>query len=424
MATSLTARELLASQIGLSHDDTRDINEIFGWDKNLSFSFFNELAKETAIGARCVFTIPKQCWSNGFNIEDYEPFDKKFKRSLCNAAMRADQLNRIYKFSILYIGVPDGKDPDQPLGTARKGDFDGVYFQPYAYDGIEFEPETDTESPRLGLPKYYNLQIRSRGETQKDVQTKTLRVHHSRVVHIAETLTDSNVEGMPYLKPIYKYILNLDKTTGGSAEAYFRNARGKYSFEIAPEFATELLSDSGGEVKTAIDENAKDFTNKWQDYMLASGIQVKQHQVAHASPKDTEEASWKMIYAYTGMPKRVFTGEGGGQYAGAEDKLTMNAIIDDRQNTHCLPIIERILEVLTQVGIIDYKDQEITFPLESPLSIMEEAEIADKRAGAVEKVARALSQPTMGNLSEDAIIKVIEQVTGIEIGPNAAEDLL
>lgn len=412
MMNELLTRDLIASKIGVSHDD-RDMYNIFGWDVNKDFTFYNQLAKETAIGARCVFWMPKQCWANGFNIDDFNAVDD-IKCKMVDAMMRADQLNRIYNFSVLYVGIPDGLDPSQPVGTANKNQLGDVYFQPFSFDGTTIVPESDPDSPRFGLPKYYNLTIMSRGENEKSQEYKTLTVHHSRVVHIAEILTDSNVEGMPYLRPIFKYILALDKVAGGSAEAYFRNARGKYSFEIDPEFAKDLLIDT--DAKTELKDSAKKFTNEWQDFMLAMGLKVSAINTPHASPEHTANLCWQMILAYTGLPKRIFTGEGGGQYAGGEDKMTVNAIIDDRQQTHCKKIISGVLEILTNAGMIDYAGQQITFPFEPPLTVGEQAEIADKRAGAVEKLSRALSAPQFGNLSENKLIEIIEQVTGIEIG--------
>ena len=66
--------------------------------------------------------------------------------------------------------------------------------------------------------------------------------------------------------------MDIDKATGGAAEAYFRNARGKIAFEIDPEFSSNLIGDP--DAKAAFDEAGKRFTNNWQDQITAVGAKV------------------------------------------------------------------------------------------------------------------------------------------------------
>lgn len=412
-------RDLSAIQkaLGVSHDDSRDMYAIYGWDKVRDFSFYYAMARYNGIGARLCFEVPKKCWANGVDISDLEDELKILKKAgMFNGLMRGDQLGRVYKFAAVYVGVPDGLDPREPLGKCNPKQLGDVYFQPFAYDGTNIIPNGDILSKRYGLPEYYNLSIQSRAESEKDTQFKSVTVHHSRVIHIAETLLDSNIEGVPYLEPIANAILSLDKTYGGAAEAYFRNARGKYFMEMNPEFAAEFVQmDKDDPSRVSLDADAKAFTNSWRDYMLAAGMKVSAVTTPHASPKDTVDACWQVISAYTGLSKRILTGEGAGQLAGSEDKLAYNAIIDDRQNTHCVNILNGALDILMDSGLIKRANYEIKWPLENPLSETEKAQIANTKADALSKLGAALSNPVFGNLPDEAVNKLLEMITGVEI---------
>lgn len=415
MTTSLLTRDIIANTIGLSHDGNRDTYAIYGWDKNKDFKFYYDLATETAVGAKTCLDIPAKCWANGVKSEVIEDELKVLKaRGIFSALKRADQLNRMYKFSALYVGVPDGEEAETPLGQCNPNQLGDVYFQPFAYDGIEITVNRNMMSPRFGLPEFYNFSIMTRGEMEKETPQQTKRAHYSRVVHLAENLLDGNVEGMPYLKPIFKYMLSLDKVVGGAAEAYFRNARGKYSFEMDPLFAGQLINNP--EAKAALQDDAKKFTNEWEEFFLACGIKTVALNTPHASPEHTEKACWNEISAYTGLPKRVLTGEGGGQYTGSEDKLTVNAIIDDRQNTFCEQILRQTLSILNDCGLLNFTDDDaLIFPLESPLSQMEAVEIAVKKSDALQKTVTALSNPELGNISDKQIALIIKGVVGVDI---------
>ena len=394
-----TLRREMTNLLGVSHNGKRNLNEIYGYPETVSVDFQNlyQMARREGIANRLTFGTARTCWREGFKIvndnedEQLEDEIKELtKRGLMNKIERADILNRIGSFSVLFVGIPDGLDPREPVGRVSGDALKSIYFKPFAYDGIEISGTVqDITNPRFGLPEFYSVQKQSRGDANKDVSVMSMVVHWTRIIHMNEGALDSDVEGMGYLEPIYNRLLDINKTTGGASEAYFRNSKGKIAYEVDKDFAATLTGDS----KTALDEGAKKFTNEYQDHTFAAGSTVKTLVTPHYTPKDTVMVALWEISGYSGYPIRILTGEGSGQLAGSEDQLALNAIISDRQNAVCSEWVVRLFEILAMSGAIKWDDNwTIEFPKQSTTTEMQQAELDNKKADTLLKVTQAKSQ--------------------------------
>jgi hypothetical protein len=421
-----TLRYGIARMLGQSHEGRRDLYSLYGYDENLTFEKMYLYARRHGIANRLTFGVAKSCWGNGFDIiegtdpnakdEDPALADELLTLRECgivNKLQRADTLNRIGKFSVLFVGVPDGKQPAQELGRASPEKLDQVYFKAFAYDGITVSQfDNDRQSKRYGLPQMYRVAVMDRGQLEKDQNRDSLNIHWSRIVHLNENALDSDVEGMGALEPVFNRILDLDKACGGSAEAYFRNAGPKLKFEIDPEFASNM----DAEDKEQFNEAASKFTNDMQNMIRAAGTTVDAIETPHASPLDTVKVLLWEIAGQSGLPVRSLTGEGSGQLAGSEDRIAVNAIISDRQRVFCSLVAKGALQILEGAGMIDLPEQySIRWPIEEAHNEIEQSEIADKKAGAIEKLSRAKTQPG----GDDIDLAETASALGVEI---ATED--
>lgn len=401
-----TLRYNLGRMIGLSHEGKRDTYDIYGYPRQLSdeggFLLMYDLSKRMGFANRITFGVAKPCWRDGFEIYDssnenanevsLNELNELFKTDVVKKLERADILNRIGRFSCLYVGVA-GDDPLTPIWESGAKSIDELFFKPYAYDGIQISGQVnDPEDERYGLPEYYQVQKMSRGDTDKDTQKNSMRVHWSRIIHMNENALDSDVEGMGALEPVINRLRDFDKAAGGSAEAYFRNARRIITQEVAPEFASALQNDQTAADKFS--DKTKAFTNGWQDYIVASGSKIGQLQTNHASPLDTAKVILWEVSGYTGIPLRVLTGEGSGQLAGSEDQLAFNAIIADRQRLICAGWVRNLFWILEQCGLIKLpEDYDIRFPVQQAVTEKQEVENNYKRAQTIDLVVRAASSP-------------------------------
>ena len=396
---TLLERDLMSRAMGVSHSGKRDLYDIYGYPRDPEFHDIYLQAVRDGVANRVAFGVPQSCWRDGFKIvnntddkkELLEDEIKEINKKLVPALERADILNRMGKFSCLFVGVPDMQLPSEPVGRVRGDAIKSLYFRPFAYNGIQIHKwDTDRLSPRYGLPELYQLQTLGINGTEKDIFTESIIAHYSRVIHVCENKLDSDVEGIPALLPVLNNILNLDKVCGGSAEAYFRNARGKTSFEIAPEFSAELINNA--DAKNSFDEAAKKFTNDWQDQIIALGSKVSTHNTPHASPLDTVKVNLWMISAQTKIPIRVLTGEGGGQLAGNEDKVSYNVIINDRQALFCSTLATNAVEILSNAGIITLPDVYcIDWPEQKATTEKEESDIGLTKSQTIKNLVDAKS---------------------------------
>ena len=399
-ATTLHLRDVILNGLGKSHNGERSTYEVYGYPERYYFRLGYDAIRREGIASRITTGVARSCWRNGFelvnNLDEKEPLlegeIKELNRmGLFNTLERADVLNRIGAFSVLLVGIPDGQELDQPLGTVTGDGFKSIYFRPFAYDGVTVSSyNTDEMSPRFGMPEYYQLQVMGRGDTQKTTVLKSVIAHYSRVIHMAENLLDSSIEGVPALEPVYNRILDLDKVLGGSAEAYFRNARGKMAFEIDPAFSSDLMNNPAA--KEQFDDAAKRFTNGWQDQIVAVGSKVNSVATAHQSPEHTIAGIMREISGYTGIPMRTLTGEGAGQLAGAEDRLAYNGLINDRQSHTCSAWVYSLLEMLEASGMMTLPEEfDLYWPLDEALNAIDEAAIANQRASTLKLLTEAAS---------------------------------
>ncbi len=398
-----TLRRDMGGPIGVSHNGKRSLNDIYGYPDGVSVPFKDlyQMARRTSgVANRLTFGTARTCWREGFQVFDSKEDDANElltdeianlnKAGLIQKIERADILNRIGAFSVLFVGVPDGKEPREPISSVTGDGFKTIFFKPFAYDGIEVNKFVqDPKDQRFGLPELYTVQKQSRGDIDKDVAQSSMVVHWSRIIHMSEMSLDSDTEGSGYLEPIYNRLLDLNKSTGGAAEAYFRNAKGKIAYEVDPEFAKAL---GDATTKDALDEGARQYTNEYQDHTFAVGSKVKTLDTPHASPADTVMAIYWEIAGYSGYPVRILTGEGSGQLAGSEDQLALNAIISDRQNTVCSGWVVALFQMLNKAGMLKWDDDWIVkFPKQSTVTEAQQADVDNKKANTLKLVSDAKS---------------------------------
>ena len=423
-AQSSTMRQALSyMQHGVSMNGERDLNTVFGYTER-TFPEYMALYRKQDIAGRIVAGVSRSCWRSGVTVQasedDPTPVMVDDLDALTEAGVflkleRADILNRIGRYSVLVVGVPDGAaSPEEPLGTAGGGNrLDQVYFMPYAQDGITVVKwVTEVIDPRYGKPEVYQLEVVGRTNDELVPSRQSVKVHWSRIVHMAEGCLDNDLEGTPALEPVANRLDDLNKAVGGSAEAYFRNARGKMALELSKDFQGDLTAPQ----KEALQNEADEFTNNQRDFMRLRGTSAKVLNTPQADPEGTVKVALQMIMGATGYPMRVLTGEGSGQLAGSEDKLTWNQIVSDRQNQICAPWFWRVLEILQAANMLTVPEGAVLdWPITEALSEKEAAEVQDKRASALEKVARAVTTP--GFDSEMTAQQAIEEVLGLEYKP-------
>ena len=419
-----TLRRLGTSlNFGISPDGKRNYNTIFGYGEQLSYSDYFGMYLRSAVGRVVVTKIAKACWNEIPKITSgetrilEEELDTLNKIGFFRALERADILNRIGKFSVLLIGLPDGNTLDQPLGTVNN--MDGLYFNPYNFDGIEILTwDIDPISKRFGKPILYQLQTTSFGEKEKDIQTTSVIAHFSRVIHLAEGALDSSIEGSSALEPVWNNLINTLKIVGGAGEAYFRNARQQLALEADKDSKLE----QGSEELTKLKQNIDDFGNAWDTTLRLQNMKANHLQIQMISPRDSFDVNMEEMSGETGIPIRIFTGKGGGQTTGSEDRASWNGVIGDRRTTECDNYLFQGLEIFQEAGLLELPDNAvIEWPPQAALNEKEQAEVNERKANTFNKIIDALSKP----VGDEADVETVLEAVGledIEIDESAIDD--
>lgn len=424
-AVSTLTQRISSSLFGVSKDGKRDINDIYGYKTTLSFKDFYDMWDRGGLASRIINVLPRSCWRDGIRVisdgnsileDEIKILNRKGK--MIQKLERADVLNRIGKFSILYVGVPDGLPADKPLSKAPANRLKEVYFSVYAEDGVTIvEYERDPTSPRYGLPLMYSLRAMTRSESDETIITKPITVHHSRVVHLAEGTLDNEIEGHPALRPIFNALEDLIKTSGGSSEAYFRNARNRFAIKTDPKYNANITA----EVKEQMEAEAQAFQNEWRDFIRAGGFDIQQLSIPFNSPRDTFDVNMAVISGTTGIPVRILTGEGAGQLAGNEDKESYNQLVQDRKELYCSDWVFQVLEILETAGMINPlpADTEVEWPTPEVVSSKDKSANAQAKSAALSQLASALSSPALdGVVSVEDALKLVfgdDEISEIEI---------
>ena len=177
VVTSLKRGDII-SAYGESHNGKRSLEKVYGYPtaSQLGFTYFYRMWKLNGVGNRIVNMLPRSCWRDGLVVRKEfgakEALLEKEIRSLDRAGFflaieKADILNRLGEFAVLYIGLPDSGDITQPVSKVGSVSFDDIYFAPYGGDSVSISKyDGDVASSRYGLPLEYTLTPSSEGSTE------------------------------------------------------------------------------------------------------------------------------------------------------------------------------------------------------------------------------------------------------------------
>lgn len=349
-------RAQLAAMLGFSHGGDRDMYQVLGYPRVLIAENLMAMYLRNPIANRIVHSYPRATWREPPIIRDetgespipgdpaYSPFVEAWdtvstKFRVLHHIERADRLSGIGRFGLLVMGFRDGKKTDQPLESDNAP---LLYLQAYAETNVTInEWDWDIKSPRFGKPIVYTVQTGNLSG-EKSSQRRSIRVHYTRAIHLAEFLDEDDNYGTPRLFPLYNHLQDLEKVVGSSAETFWLNARpGLGLFADADaQISEEQLAD----MKT----QATDFEHQLRRILAMQGVTAQQFQALVADPKPNIETLLDLIAGGSGIPKRILIGSERGELSSSQDENNWAARIDERRKnfgTPCVlqPLITRLI---------------------------------------------------------------------------------
>ena len=404
IANALLTRSALLST--LLDTENRNINQECGYPDTITAEQYKEMYEREGVARRIIRCLPAESWpfdplvyetedSNETEFETtWETLTKEI--NLFHYLQRIDELSGIGRFGLLLLGIDDGKELSQPvegvdqLGRkSGKSEYSLLYVRVFDESVVTINAsETDKTNPRYGLPTLYSIIFQ---DDETNTTGRTEMVHWTRVLHVADDRTMSEVYGTPRLKPVYNRLMDMRKILSGSGEMFWRGAFPGYSFEVNPE-----LNDQGATIDpVAMREEFENYSNGLQRYLALTGVTAKSLSPQVADPTGHLEANLKSIAISLGVPFRILFGSEQAQLASGQDAKNWSRRIEHRQSKYLTPLLLRpLVDRLIAYGVLpEPAEVLIEWPDLMGSTDEDKARIAQMRT-------QALAQYVQGRVSE------------------------
>lgn len=396
---------ILGSQYGTS-EQTRNMNQECGYPDDVTPELINAMYDREGVAQRVVHVYPVETWKTIPDVYEVdEPTVTEFETrvseiidqfnmwSLCE---RADKMSGIGAFGVMLLGFDDKRKLHRPVQEVVD-DTEGHVLVPRKSRALSLlyvrvfdqrqvtvdELESDSSNPRYGRPLYYKIKMTTPSEARltSTNSAKEVKVHWSRIVHLADNRQSSEIAGTPRLEPAYNRVLDLLKVMGGSSEMFWKGGFPGLSFEVQPglgdiDFDPDVFA-----------EQIDQYANGLQRYLRVVGLKVNSLAPQVADPSPQIDAALDQICITINCPKRIFLGSESAHLASTQDQKTWADRINGRRTQYAIPyIIRPLIRRLIMTGVlpfvnkfkVDWKDPEEVDPL--------------VRAQAFEKIVNAVAQ--------------------------------
>lgn len=369
------ARSKLASMMGLDPTN-RDLNKECGYPSEATPDLYKAWFDREGLATRVVNVYPNECMAEYPDVRETEdenvttPFELAVESMMAEQVSeegdlaegelnpmhhlhRVDQLSGIGRFGVLLLGLDDGNLLEQPVrgfndrgqraqGRPANKPIKLLYLRAFDESLVTIAKlDNDPYSKRFGRPLAYQIKFTRSEDGQPLLTTPTTfeerQVHWTRVLHVADNRTSSEVYGVPRLQPVLNRLYDCRKVLGGSAEMFWKGAFPGYAFESHPNTA-------GLEVELdheAIKDEMQNFMNNLQRYLTGENGTWKMLAPAVADPSNHMTQQLQIVCSTIDVPLRIFLGSEAGHLASTQDILTWRMRVARRQRMYLEPMLIR-----------------------------------------------------------------------------------
>lgn len=222
-----------------------------------------------------------------------------------------------------------------------------------AYDEILIQIvqyEADIRNPRFGMPVMYRITLNDPREQHSGIglPIATLRVHWSRVIHLADNRGSSEIFGVPRMRPVINPILDAQKVCGADAEAFWKNCLIKLFLTTHPQLGGDAMIDVPG-----MRDDLENFVNGLQGWAATAGLQAQSIAPSVVDPTSHLDIQVQRICIQLACPVRVFKGAERGELASSQDDADWNGRVAGRHNNYLTPrVIVPFVDRLISAGVL------------------------------------------------------------------------
>jgi hypothetical protein len=390
---------------GALYGGNRNLYGVFGWNRSPSFGDYLYKYRRQNIAKRIINAPADALWADPPLIVGDATFDAAWADLLQHIPVfanfqRVDKLARIGRYSVLLIGFDDGGVLDQPLKTRPGRKI--MYMQPYSEESAKIHSYVgDITSPRFGQPEFYEITPGKVDQSQGGSQLtsdgamlgRTFRVHHTRVLHVAEGALESQVFGVPALEAVYNDLDDLQKVTGGAAELFW--LAGNRGMHINIDKEMELDPEDEEALSAELDE----YQHELRRTIRTRGVEVNPLGSEVADPRGVFTMMISVIAATTGIPQRMLTGSEAGQLASQQDRANWAQRLAERISEFGGPVmLLPFLRMCIHAGVLpEPTTLKVTWPDAFKMNPLERAQTSAQMARSAANLSKTLE--TIANMN-------------------------
>ncbi len=333
-ANAIASRARMANTGGRTFAGARDLYQTCGYQRELQPQDYRSRYRRNAVAGRIVDIKPQDTWRGGFvlvdnpDIDEDTPFEKEWaalslRLKIPTILQRCDRLAGLGRYAIVLIGAPG--EMDTPLERVNAKDI--KYLRVYAEDDAPIkEFDIDPKSPRFGEPIFYEVRrTNPQGRSSSGSQLVGKKVHFSRVVHFADDVLDDLVYGQPRLERVWNLLDDLEKVTGGGAEAFWMRANQGMHVDI------DASLNPTPEELDAMKADVAAYRHRLERVIRTRGATIKTLGSDTADIKGPSNALMELISTGTGIPTRKLMGSEQGKLAADQDSVSYYRMIEARR---------------------------------------------------------------------------------------------
>jgi hypothetical protein len=384
-ASVLLERRENASRVGLSFDGKRDLYEALGYPDKLEPKDYFARYERGDIAERLIEAYPRAVWSGGASIiEDPDPdIETPFESAVVELFDRLGVWAKIQRahicaclgrYSVLLLGADGDLATELPRFTTPNPNA-LITLTPLTEDRASVESFVDkTNDPRFNQPMFYRCRLSN---------VLTVKVHWTRVIHIAKGLLVDDVYGKPDLKSIWNRLMDLDKIVGGGAEATWKRQDPGTQAEMDPEVIEEMTDEEIKAEQEKVAEQWDEYLHGMRRLLYTSGVKLNPLSQTVQSFGPNAEFILRLVCGTKGIPYRIMTGSEMGELASSQDTDNWWARVTEERQDFGIPLVHRFLDRLIQYRFLPEPTQkEVIWPDVDELNESEKAEMISKLATA------------------------------------------
>lgn len=366
-ASALAQRYQLASYMGFdSFGGLRNFFQALGFKENLTVQDYRQRYKRGGIAKTLIDRLPEEMWDDGVYIreEEYDvnnPSEYEIESarlwerlSIDSRLMKADKLAGLGSYSVILIGVKEaGEDLSQPLPRLNGPD-DIIYLLQYAEDNAKvLSLVTKSNDPRFGRPEFYEISTIdkvSSSSVSRPVQSYNTprKVHHSRIIHVAHGLLESDWIGTPDLEASWNDLDSLFKIAWGGPEAAWRKMDMGIQWELDPQY--DQTTDVAKERLAKMNDEIEEMRHQLRRDIKTSGVTAKPLAGAVDKYGPNGEFAIKLIAGTNCLPYTMLVGEELGLRAGENNRESLNIAVQGRRKQIGTPLVRQLQDRLISVN--------------------------------------------------------------------------